>query len=91
MLKEGAPLSCTSICLHLGYCQKQHTMHAPSLRRHKLCVHKCKGDKSATGKAKTEILRTCVDKNRGNNCNALMKCMRESLLRTQKSFKAAPK
>ncbi len=91
MLQPSDPLSCASVCLHLGYCHKQHTMRAPSLRRHNLCVGKCKGDRTPTGKLRTEIQRSCVDQHRGNRCDALMKCMRDRLIRTQKNFKAPPR
>jgi hypothetical protein len=83
-------INCTTLCRHTSYCEQ--TMKGKSAsRKEKLCVNKCNGDTSETGKTKFETMMSCLDKNRGDKCLERKTCVTTKFVELKGKLKISPR
>ncbi len=78
-LGKGEEVTCRSACEQILYCNLVVYHKEPQRKDMVKCIRTCKQMTTDTDKIRTEILKECVGKHRGDDCQGLRKCMVSSL------------
>lgn len=79
-------VTCTSLCSHLAYCNRQVHQKETSAAALSACVGGCTRKNSESDKRRWEAMEKCVKEYPGEACTQLRVCLDQAMLEIQKEL-----